>query len=539
MTQPTSNGVDRYTGNGATSTFSYTFKILDDDDIEVVVINTSTRARTVLTKTTHYTVDAATVGDSAGGSVTLISPYANLSSTYKIVLFLKPDLNNQSAFSNGNVNGPALEAALDVMSQRIIEVAEDVSRSVKLPSDEAGTITLTNLGAATDRANKYLTFDSSGNVSASTTVEEGSIAVTATGEALMEAASVSAALTVLGVAAFPQTLLDDTTAAAFMTTLGITATGQDIIDSANVAAARTAIGLDGASGAIGSLDIADAATAQIFQARLTLTTAEPVAMLVNDVTTVYLTPYKGNKVAVYTGSRWKIMPLTEISIAVPATTDTNYDVFLYDNSGTLTLENVAWTNNTTRATALAIQDGVYVKNGTTTKRYVGTFRTSSVSGNTRNLQGYRLIWNYYNRVRMNFHVEDTNNTWEYTTATWRQANAATTNKIELVQGVVEDVISVWALGHSSNSSASVLRGIAIGLDTTSGASSAGHFSVIGAAADHIIPHHAEYTYPITNPGYHYFSWNEWSAATGTTTWYGDNGAAAQILRSGMYGSGLF
>jgi hypothetical protein len=536
MTQPTSNGVDRYTGNGATSTFSYTFKILDDDDIEVVVINTSTRATTTLTKTTHYTVLASSVGDASGGSVTLISPYNNLSSTYKIVLRLKPALNNQSAFANGNVNGPALEAALDVMSQRIIEVAEDVSRSVKLPQDEAGTITLTNLGAATDRANKYLTFDSSGNVSATTTVDEGSLAVTATGEALVEAASAGAALTTLGVSAFVQTILDDAAAANVLTTLGVTATGQDILDSANAAAARTAIGLDAASGAITSLDIADAATAQIFQARLTMTSGD--ATIGGTGSTLYLTPYKGNKVAVYNGTRWKLMALTEISLALTATSGSVYDVWVYDNSGTLTLETTVWTNSTTRATALASQDGVYCKTGTLTRRYVGTFYASGTD-QTADSYSSRYLWNYYNRIpramRRSVAIDAG---WDYTTATIRQANNAATSQLNFVIGVNEDPITANLLVSSTNTNANVVRVAAFGYDSATAFATTGVMEQFAtdnsstAGANAVATHHGILTgYP--GIGRHYISWNEYSAATGTTTWW-DTAASIAPQQTGMW-----
>ena len=530
MTVPTSTGVDRYTGNGATSTFSYTFYIQDDDDVQVIVINTSTRARTVLTKTTHYTVSGA--GDSAGGSVTLISPWNNLSSSYKIVLKLNVDPNNSSAFRNGNINGGSLEDAMDRMSQRVIELEGEVARAVKLPDDEAGTVTLTNLGAATDRASKVLTFDASGNVSAASSIPEGSLAVTAIGETIVEAANAGAVLDALGFTTFTKTLVDDTTAANFLTTLGVTATGQDIIDSANAAAARTAIGLDAASGAITSLDIADAATAQIFQARVTPVSGSPaitVPFVAGDtITTLYLTPYKGNKIAVYNGTRWKLMPLTQISIAVPATTVTMYDLFVYDNAGTLTLEALAWTNDTTRATALAYQDGVLCKTGALTRRYVGSFRTNGSSGNTSFNFGKIFIWNYYNRISLGGRVVDTTNNWDYTTATIRQANGAAGNKIEFVVGVYEDVFEAYLVAHSSNTNAAVARYAALMLDSVTAISATTPFSVVQAAAASIVPHTAFLSsggqdFSTLTAGYHYVAWLEYSAATGTTTWYGDNG----------------
>ena len=86
------------------------------------------------------------------------------------------------------------------------------------------------------------------------------------------------------------------------------------------------------------------------------------------------------------GSLWteELSVTSPISIAVPSTTSTVYDVFVYDSSGTSTLELTAWTNLTTRATALAYQNGVLCKTegALVTRRYLGSFRTTGVSGQT-------------------------------------------------------------------------------------------------------------------------------------------------------------
>src|SRR3990167_10501799 len=167
----------------------------------------------------------------------------------------------------------------------------------------------------------------------------------------------------------------------------------------------------------------DPLIAQLFQARLTLTTVTPVTTAdVTAATTVYLTPYKGSYIGLYDGTSWQAYTLTEISIAVPATTSTMYDLYVYDSSGTLTLEAVAWTNDTTRATALALQNGVYCKTGTLTKRYVGSFRTTGSSGQTEDSLAKRYVWNYYNRVVRQLRVIEATDTWAYSTNTIRQAN---------------------------------------------------------------------------------------------------------------------
>jgi hypothetical protein len=70
-------------------------------------------------------------------------------------------------------------------------------------------------------------------------------------------------------------------------------------------------------------------------------------------------------------------------------------VFCYDNAGVPTLEFTAWTNDTTRATALVMQDGVLSKTGALTRRYMGTFYTTSTTA-TEDSAANRYLFNYYN-----------------------------------------------------------------------------------------------------------------------------------------------
>ena len=57
----------------------------------------------------------------------------------------------------------------------------------------------------------------------------------------------------------------------------------------------------------------------------------------------------------------------------PATTSYPWDMFLYDDSGTLTLTALEWSDGDTRATAIVLQDGVYVQSGAPNYRWVGSF----------------------------------------------------------------------------------------------------------------------------------------------------------------------
>jgi hypothetical protein len=112
------------------------------------------------------------------------------------------------------------------------------------------------------------------------------------------------------------------------------------------------------------------------EARLTLETGVAVSTTDQaDKATLYLTPYKGCQIATYDGvSAWSVIELTaDLSLDISGYTASKpYDIWVYDNGGTLTLDSTIWTNTTTRATALALQNGVYVKTGATTRRYIGT-----------------------------------------------------------------------------------------------------------------------------------------------------------------------
>lgn len=109
--------------------------------------------------------------------------------------------------------------------------------------------------------------------------------------------------------------------------------------------------------------------------RLTLTTG--VAVTTSDVVnaqTIYCTPFNGNKISLYNGTSWDTLTSSEFSLSLGTLTNKKpYDVFCYANSGVPTLEFLVWTSDTARATALTLQDGVLVKSGALTRKYLGTF----------------------------------------------------------------------------------------------------------------------------------------------------------------------
>lgn len=257
--------------------------------------------------------------------------------------------------------------------------------------------------------------------------------------------------------------------------------------------------------------------------RLTLTSG--TAVTTTDVTaaTLYFTPFRGNQVGLYEGGAWMLHTLAELSLSLAALDAAkNHDVFLYNDAGTLKLEAVAWTNDTTRAAALALQDGIYVKSGSTSRRYLGTIRTAA-AGQCEDSEARRFVWNYYQRVLRSLRAVDTTGQWTYTTAAWRASNNNTADgvgRVAFVIGVVEALVTAMACGHGWNSGGVIYAGTGIGLDATN-ANSAQIRNGYGNAHIHL----AEFRgYP--GIGYHYLQQLEYSSLeTNTTYWYGNLGLA--------------
>lgn len=242
------------------------------------------------------------------------------------------------------------------------------------------------------------------------------------------------------------------------------------------------------------------------EGRLTGTTGVPVTTAdLTTITSLKYTPFNGSRIALHNGTGWITHIFTELSLAVPNTTNTMYDVFIYDNAGTLTLEALAWTNDTTRATALTTLDGVLVKTGATTRRYLGSFRTTGASSNTADSVVLRYVWNYYNRApRPLLIVNSTSHT--YNTATIRPYNNDQGNSyVQFITGVLEAPFLVTALLNVTRAlTTDSIAFLGIGLSSTTTVLSGSNI-VIGVLGQ-ITSSNTMYTYPVV--GYNYLCLNE-------------------------------
>lgn len=274
--------------------------------------------------------------------------------------------------------------------------------------------------------------------------------------------------------------------------------------------------------------------AGICEGRLTLTTALPVTTAdVTGATNVFFTPYKGTNIALYDGTtNWGLFPFTERTLALGTlTNDLPYDVFIYNNAGTITLEALAWSSKTARATALVLQDGVLSKTGALTRRYLGTFHTTATT-TTEDSAAKRLLWNYYNRVNRPLSVRDTADTWSIITGAIRQANASTANQVAVVIGFAEDEISIRAQGHSFNNTPGQAFATAIGEDSTSVPTVGGTWGAASYPVAAYVVSTLGLLTKIPAVGYHFYAWLE-NATGGTATGVGDNGVS--YTQSGITG----
>lgn len=185
MTLPSEISRWEYLGNGSTTAFDYTSKILDQDDLKVYIVVDG--VATLQTITTHYTV--SNVGEAGGGKVTMVTAPA---AGETLLIVREPAFTQNTSIRNQGSFAPALhEDAFDNQVAQSQSLRDAVRRSIKAPIQEDPADIDMDLPVAADRAGNILSFDDDGNPVAtvsSTLVENIDANVAAT------AASAAAAL---------------------------------------------------------------------------------------------------------------------------------------------------------------------------------------------------------------------------------------------------------------------------------------------------------------------------------------------------------
>lgn len=137
MTVTSETYKNTYSCNGSQTVFPYTFKVFEDDELEVILYTIADGTETILTLTSNYTVSGA--GDARGGNVTTVSTY---SSAYKLVirrnLALKQEIDPVESDPN---RAATTEEAYDRAVMRDQQLQEQLDRVVLQNATATASIT--------------------------------------------------------------------------------------------------------------------------------------------------------------------------------------------------------------------------------------------------------------------------------------------------------------------------------------------------------------------------------------------------------------
>lgn len=197
---------------------------------------------------------------------------------------------------------------------------------------------------------------------------------------------------------------------------------------------------------------------------------------------VYYTPYVGNQVPVYNGSQFLTPQFIQLGLTLASgsqTASTLYDVFVFSNSGVLTLvTGPAWASSTpgscsrgsgAGSTQLQRLNGIWVneaqitgKNNTSTytipantATYLGSIFIDATAGQISCNVSYGQsrkwgVWNAYNRVSISLQAGDSTTSWTTAPTTWRQSNAATGNFAAAFTGLPEEFVTATFVQQLQN-----------------------------------------------------------------------------------------
>jgi hypothetical protein len=122
VTRP--DDIEQLTGNGVTTVFAYTYKMLDRGRCLVEVDGVAK------TLTTHYTVSG--VGNSGGGNMTFVTAPA---SGAVVVLSRSMAYSRDTDYQeNGDLLAATLDEDVDRVTMLVQQVRQLIRRAVKLPS---------------------------------------------------------------------------------------------------------------------------------------------------------------------------------------------------------------------------------------------------------------------------------------------------------------------------------------------------------------------------------------------------------------------
>lgn len=237
----------------------------------------------------------------------------------------------------------------------------------------------------------------------------------------------------------------------------------------------------------------------------------------------------------------------------------NFDIYRIDDSGTKRIgTGPAWSSDTSRGSGAGTTEvhlfgntGVWTNANTILIRYgsnsgdtvsvaadravlIGSVRMTA-NGQCEDSAAKRFLYNVFDQVpRLLRNARETAANWNYTTALFRQANANAANQLDVLVGLPGNLLNAEVFALASNSSGNIFMAPGIGVDLTNTNAAQLMTPATALTANAKTALFAKYQgYP--SVGRHFYAWLEYSTATGTTSWYGDNGQPS-FSQSGISGS---
>lgn len=249
MTLSTTSTRVSFSGNGATTSFAFSFKIWAASNLKVYSRDNTTLVDTLQVLNTDYTVDIITYPNT-GNVVFTTAPASG-----KTIIILRdmPLTQELDLIASGSFAAENVEAQLDKLAAEIQTLREMIARTPRLPVGTSLTdLEIPNLSTAS--AGDALCVNATGDGWTLAAAAVSSATVSAFMATVLDDANASAALTTLGFSTFFKTLIDDAAAVNLFTTLGFLS-GSATVDFANVS--------DNASSADSDITVTGAAVGDI------------------------------------------------------------------------------------------------------------------------------------------------------------------------------------------------------------------------------------------------------------------------------------
>lgn len=284
-----------------------------------------------------------------------------------------------------------------------------------------------------------------------------------------------------------------------------------------------------------------------FCIRASLSATDPNPQTVGTSTSVYLHPFNGTTFSCLESGVWVPKKFdTIITVALgTVTADLPYDIFVYDADADGLIEAgeydlVAWTNATTRATALSFQSNIPTKTGATSRTFVCSVLPDSTTTVKDDIT-YRGVSNYWNRLPFAFKAVDSTDNWTLSSGATRPFNNSTTLGVgkNVVMSCHSDIfVDMMAIAIAAHDTTTEQSAVGIGIDATNTNSSnifgAGQVIFNTGTMSMLCPLSAKYSGVLSARSHALYPLERSNA--GTVTFYGDASSPNVAAQSGLHGT---